>query len=186
MRRTPARPHPLTVTHVLRLVLLGALGLVAPDAARAQARPDRPAPSQHLASDRDLSAWDVALTVDVLGPLSARYGARLEVAPARWASVALGMDWRPPHGDDAVDLTASAQLWPLADGLEGPYIGSGVVLARRAAGLGWAAQGEVGWQWVWSGVVLAGAARCGWHAPHAGEAQGLELGARLALGWAWR
>jgi len=167
----------------LTLAATSALG-AAP--AAAQERPDREAPSQRLASDPERTTWDVALTVDALGPLFGRYGAQLEVAPVRWGSLALGGAWRAGGEAGDVDLAIGARWWPLGEGLEGGYLGPAIVTARRGAGLAWGAEVEVGWQFVWDGWVVAAGARCGWPMASPGATQTWDVGARLALGRAWR
>jgi hypothetical protein len=157
-----------------------------PILAAAQPRPDRDAPSQQLASDPDRSAWDVALTVDVLGPLVGRYGAELAFAPTRWSAITVGAAWRTGGIPGDLDLTIGARWWPWSEGLEGPYLGPGLVAARRDASLLWGADVELGWQFVWDGWVVAAGARCGFYEGNDDSGRPIELGARLALGHAWR
>lgn len=166
--------------------ILAAAAIVSwPTKVAAQSLRDRRAPSQRLASDPDRSAWVVALTVDALGPLIGRYGARLEFAPKRFAAVAVEAAWRADGAAGDLDVSFGATWWPFADGLEGPYLGPTLVAARRDTALAWGADVELGWQFVWDGWVVAAGARCGWHEAR-DDAQAVALGARLALGRAWR
>jgi hypothetical protein len=186
-RRSPlARPLVRVVAWGALLTILAAASAGGSTDAAAQARPDREAPSQRLASDPDRSVWDVTLTLDALGPLFGRYGAQLEVAPVRWGSLAIGAAWRAGGASGDANLSVGARLWPLAEGLEGPFLGPTLVAAGRASTLTWGAEVEVGWQFVWDGWVVAAGARCGWHTGLPGGAQAVEFGARLAIGRGWR
>lgn len=172
------------------LALLGAASLLWPVSAAAQARAEEDAASQSLDSDRDLAAWDIALTTDLLAPLSDGYGVRLEVAPARWLSLAASPTWLSAAGASGVALVVSAHAWPLAQGLDGPFVGPHLTVARvegsGAARVMLGVGGEAGWQVVWEGLAVALSGTADWAARADGGPSGLGLGVRIGLGWAWR
>ncbi len=172
------------------LALLGTAALLLPASAAAQSRAEENAASQALDSDRDLAVWDVALTTDVLAPLSGGYGARVEVAPARWLSLAASPTWLSATGASGVALVVSAHVWPLAQGLDGPFVGPHLTITRGegsgAARVVLGVGGEAGWQLVWAGLAVALSGTVGWAARADGGTSGLVLGVRVGLGWAWR
>ena len=177
-----------------RRLLLAAVSLAvlfaAPSSSRAQARAETEAATQELGSDPDVAVWDVALTTNVLSPVFGSYGARVEVAPAAWLSLAVSPAWLSATNATGLELTVSAHVWPLAAGLDGPFVGPHLRGARveingaASAVLGVGA--EVGWQIVWGGLAVAMSGEVGWETRTDSGDANLSLGARLALGWAWR
>ena len=161
-----------------------------PGPAAAQARAERGAASQALESDRVRAAWDIALTTDVLAPLTAGYGVRVEVAPARWWSLAASPTWLGAASASGLALVVSVHVWPLAAGLDGPFLGPHLTGARveadGAASVVLGAGGEAGWQLVWGGLAVALSGSVGWAGRVDGGASGLVFGLRVGLGWAWR
>ena len=158
--------------------------------AAAQSREEADAASQELGSDPDLAAWDIALTTDLLGPVFGSYGVRIEVAPTRWLSLAASPAWQTTDTANGLALVLSVHLWPMARGLDGLFIGPNVTAARLesngAAQIVVGAGAEAGWQIVWGGLAVAVSGQVGWAAQTDGAVSGLTLGARVAIGWAWR
>ena len=158
--------------------------------ALAQSGAETAAASQELGSDPDVAAWDIALTTDLLGPVFGSYGVRVEVAPTRWLSLAASPAWQTTDTASGLALVLSAHLWPLGRGLDGLFVGPNVSAARLesngSAQIVVGAGAEAGWQIVWGGLAVAVSGQIGWAAQTDGAASGLTLGARVALGWAWR
>jgi hypothetical protein len=174
----------------LALALAAAALLAEAAPALAQSRQELDAASQALDSDPDLAAWDLALTTNLLGPLFGSYGARVEVAPTRWLSLAASPAWLVTAGGSGVALDLAAHLWPLGAGLDGAFVGPSLTAARLdgngAPDFTLGASCEAGWQAVWSGLAVSVSAEVGW-AVRAGDASSSPwVGVRVGLGWAWR
>lgn len=187
MSRSPV----LNTRRLLVAALFAALFVAsAAQPAAAQSRAEVAAASQELGSDPDLAAWDIALTTDLLGPVFGSYGVRIEVAPTRWLSLAASPAWQTTDTASGLALVLSAHLWPMARGLDGLFVGPNVSAARLegngAAQIFLGAGAEAGWQIVWGGLAVAVSGEIGWATQTDGAASGLTLGARVALGWAWR
>ena len=174
-----------------RLRHLGfAVGLVAalvPVAGRAMGQ-ERAAPSLRVETDAEVPVRTLAATVDPLAAFFARYGVEVELAVADLHSIRLLPQLEVGEPDDALGLEVGYHLWPLAQGLEGLFLGPAVALSVTSPGRAVRVLGvlEVGYQLVWDGIVLA--ACVGLAADRDLTTQSairVRARVRLALGYAW-
>ena len=174
------------------LVLLALVPLATviapPEVARAD---DAPAPVLALDSDADLPVWSIAVTVDPLAAWLGAYGTRFDVALAPAHSLTLLAAWTTSPAADAIGIEAGYRVWPLGEGLSGPFAGPSIGVAvdgRVDPAVAIEASLDAGAQLVWEGLVLGASGGAGVRATFDdGQRVRDELVWRvgLAIGWAW-
>ena len=160
-------------------------------AARADAEP----PSQALAGDPEVPVPGLALSVDAGAAWRLDDTLRVEGATARWLSVWGEAGASERHGGVGLLLQAGLSVWPMAEGLEGPWLSPSVGVSLAGPWNGedptarsvWRAGIQAGWQFTWEGFCVALGGGASVFVPLEGRgAPSVEPGVRAALGLVWR
>lgn len=189
---TLRRPPPLRGAAIL---LLG-VGALAVQPAGASA--DAPPPEQALATDPARPLPHLGASADAIGIVLGDYALRLEGAPDPWHALTVEIGLSRRHGGDALLLELGWSVFPLAIGLEGPFVHAAIGVAWAGAWNGEAPGarsmlrfgGELGWQFLWEDVsITLAAGATGFVELEGGGAQGAlwpEPRGRIALGFVLR
>lgn len=148
---------------------------------------DADAPSLEFATDPEPPDWSYAVTGDVLAPVFSAWVVEMEIAPAPYLSVRVSPQLATGGESIGWGLETGVYLWPLANGVEGLYVGPSVGIAAVDGVVVTMLGAEGGWQFVWEGVVLGLGMGVTFVDPLE-DAQGagqLAPRMRLAVGYAW-
>lgn len=161
------------------------LVVVLPTAAAAQ---DADAPSLEARTD-DLGRpwWALGVSADAVGVAFGDYQLRVDIGLGRYHGIGVAPGWRR-DGDHGPMLGLAYALWPLGRGLHG--------LSLEATGqVAWLPQadrvdlsfgGELGYRYVWKGLLLGVAAGAQRRFRFGGQRSRKTLPVvRVLLGWAW-
>ncbi|MEM9068255.1 MAG: hypothetical protein AAGE52_07100 [Myxococcota bacterium] len=149
---------------------------------------DTAAPSLEVSSD-DLGKpwWAYGASADAVGAAFGDYQLRLDLGLSRHHGIALSPGWRR-DGDHGPMLGVAYSVWPMGRGLHGLALSvtGDVAWIRGADRVDLALGGEVGYQYVWDGLLLGvavGAERT-WRF-EGQRARSIAPIVRVQLGWAW-
>ncbi|MBW2460844.1 MAG: hypothetical protein JRH11_04305 [Deltaproteobacteria bacterium] len=138
------------------LLFLGALGAsLGPRAALAQAE-DRVAPSQNLSTDPAPPVPDLAIGVDPIAMALGEWGARGELAVTPSHALFVSPGYRTGALSPGISLEIGYHLFPLGDGLDGPFIGPsiGVAVSVDSARVSLRGGATAGWQVILGALAL--------------------------------
>ncbi len=142
-----------TLTFWLFLTVLG--GSFGPRVALAQAE-DPIAPSQGLSTDPAPPVPDLAISVDPIAMALGEWGARGEVAVTPSHALFVSPGYRTGAISPGISLEVGYHLFPLGDGLDGPFIGPlvGVAISLDSVGVSVRGGAEAGWQVILGALAL--------------------------------
>ena len=168
---------------VAATVLFGATA-----AACAQER-DHEAPTLAVRTDRDAPHYTVGISADPVAVALGDYELYGEVVAARVHGFRLEFGWSKIIVAQGAAVGIVYRLWPLSEGLSGPYLGPlvrlGIEPGEQAPALLLTVGGELGLQYVWRGIVVGAGARL-LHRPTSLRIAKPTIGALTAtLGYAW-
>jgi hypothetical protein len=185
--KAPAFPPPFPGAALAALVL-AAVSLGATNAAAQAAADDREAPSLSVRTDPETPHYSIAVTADPVGMFLGDYGARLDVALDRVNAIYVEPRWLGGEVE-GLGIELAYRLFPLGEGLSGPFaaLAAGVAVALpddpRVSLWGGV---DLGWQWIWQGIVLGASGGVGWLEPlHQEEGAGVVARVSIAIGYAF-
>ncbi len=132
-----------------------AFALALPEVALAQGGAS--APPLSLASDPEPPYWAIAATTDAVGPFFGDFTLEVDVAIGRAHSLFVRPRYFDAYGSGGIGAEIGYRLHPLAEGLARLFldiaIGAGALDFETPQATLWAGA-DVGWRFVWGGLVL--------------------------------
>jgi len=128
--------------------------LATPIAGHAQ---DRPAPSQQLSSDPAPPVPDLTIGVDPIGMAFGEWGGRVELALSPSHAFFFAPGYRTGVLSPGISLEVGYHLFPLGNGLDGPFVGPSVGAAISLGDARFSLRGAMmaGWQVILGPIALA-------------------------------
>jgi hypothetical protein len=155
----------------------------------AAAQDDPEAPSLALASDPEPPYWSIAISADPVGAFFGDFALKIDVALGRYHAIYLEPRYFDAYVAGGIGAEVGYRVHPLGEGLSGlfigPAIGAGALDPAAPRAFLWAGA-DVGWRFVWGGIVLG--ASVGVQVGYAFDAQDEAIVAprvSAELGYAW-